>query len=110
MGEFSTACKRAELYLRQLEAMREDVRQITSLEGIAAFVQMFNRRLHEIQQLLALDPEVSQSVEFLEPLRPDIQESEYPSAIIDGKRGIFMVNSGVLLSALRDFIRLHGGS
>ena len=104
--EQNTSIKKANLYLRQLNAMREDSRHITTLEGIAGFVQMFNRRQEETKQLLSQDPEISQSIELLEPLSAETQESEYPSAIIDGKRGSFMVNSGVLIAALQDFIEL----
>ncbi len=97
--------KKAELYIEQMEAMRENCRHITSLEGVASFIKMFNKRLNEIKDLLSADPVVLQSVEILEPLSPDTEESEYPAAIIEGKLGQFMVHSGVLLTALKNFIK-----
>jgi hypothetical protein len=92
---------------QHLLQLRENAQYITSLEGIRNFVGMFNRTTEECQALLGADGEILESIRFLAPIDPATRGNDYASAIIDGKRGQFMVNSSVLLSALQSFVKFH---
>ena len=99
--------REAYLIHSQLADMRENVRHITDLEGILTFVRQFNVKMAEVRKVLAAEPVIVRTLEFLSAIEEDVSTSEYPSAIIDGKRGLFMVASGVLMDALVNFMRLH---
>jgi hypothetical protein len=101
------AAKQAFLIYEQLQNMRRNVRHISSLDGIAHFIELFNVKTEEINSVLANDPAMLETISFLKPIDTNVQQSEYPSAIIDGKRGQFMVISGVLMTALRNFMRFY---
>lgn len=104
---FDHAAKKAYLLYDQLRDMRRNVRHVSSLDGIAHFIHMANRKTEQIKAVLKLDADVVETLVFLEPIDANTSQSEYPSAIIDGKRGQFMVISGVLMGALRNFMRLY---
>lgn len=101
------SAKEAFLVYDQLLDMRENVRHISDLTGIVAFVMQFNAKLEEVRDVVRRDPTILKSLQFLRPIDPDVSGSEYPSAIIDGKRGQFMVQSGVLMNGLKNFMRLY---
>ena len=101
------AAKRAFLVYDQLADMRENARHICDLPGIVGFIEQFNAKTGEIRAVVSADSEILASLAFLRPIDADVSESEYPSAIIDGKRGQFMVASGVLMNALMNFTRLY---
>jgi hypothetical protein len=103
----AATAKRAYLMHQHLLQLRENAQHISTLEGIRSFVEMFNRTSDECRELLAADPAILESISFLNPVHPDTTSSDYASAIIDGKRGQFMVNSSVLLSALASFVKFH---
>lgn len=107
MNELSDQAKRAYLMHEHLVQMRKNAQYISSLEGIKEFVEMFNVTTGECHELLAADPTILESIGFLRPISPETKSSEYPAAIIDGKRGQFMVNSSILLSALKSFVKFH---
>ena len=106
-NDLTTAAREAYLIHSQLADMRENVRHITDLDGIRVFVQQFNVKMAEVREVLAGEPSIVKTLGFLEPISTDTSSSEYPSAIIDGKRGLFMVASGVLMDALVNYMRLH---
>jgi len=101
------AAKEAFLIHDQLADMRDNVRHISDLPGITAFLDQFNERIAEVRAVVAGDPAIHKTLQFLKPIDTDVSGSEYPSAIIDGKRGQFMVTSGVLMKALESFMRLY---
>lgn len=101
------AAKEAFLIYDQLVDMRENVRHISDLPGITAFLEQFNERIAEVREVVGGDPAILKTLQFLKPVDTDVSGSEYPSAIIDGKRGQFMVTSGVLMNALKNFMRLY---
>lgn len=105
--ELATTAKKAYLMHQHLLQLRDNVAHITTLEGIASFVEMFNRTTEECREVLAADEAILDSIRFLDPVSPDTKSSDYASAIIDGKRGQFMVNSSVLLSALASFVKFY---
>ena len=107
MRELSELAKRAYLMHEHIVQMRGNVQHISSLEGIESFVEMFNETTNECRELLEADSTILESIAFLRPISPETKSSEYPAAIIDGKRGEFMVNSSVLLSALKSFVKFH---
>lgn len=99
--------RRAWLVHQHLLQLRANVQHVSSLEGIRSFVEMFNRITEECRALLEADEAILESIRFLKPIDPDTKGNDYASAIIDGKRGQFMVNSSVLISALVSFVRFH---
>jgi len=99
--------RRAWLLHQHLLQLRANAQHITSLEGVKSFVEMFNRTTEECRALLAADEAILESFRFLTPIDPDTRGNDYASAIIDGKRGQFMVSSSVLISALTSFVRFH---
>ncbi len=103
----AAAAREAFLLHDQLANMRENARHLNDLEGMAAFVQQFNDKVEEVRRVVARDPLLLQTLDFLRPIAPETKGSEYPSAIIDGKRGQFMVASGILMNALENFMRLY---
>ena len=107
MSELSDRAKRAYLIHEHIVQMRSNVQHVSSLEGIKNFVEMFNATTDECRELLSVDPTILESIGFLRPITSETRSSEYPTAIIDGKRGQFMVNSSILLSALKSFVKLH---
>lgn len=107
MSELSEQAKRAYLMYEHIVQMRANAQHISSLEGVKDFVEMFNATTNECHELLAADPIILESIGFLQPISAETKSSEYPSAIIDGKRGQFMVNSSILLSALKSFVKFH---
>jgi hypothetical protein len=107
MSELSDQAKRAYLMHEHIVQMRANAQHISSLDGIKEFVEMFNATAGECRELLAADPIILESIRFLQPIRAETKSSEYPAAIIDGKRGQFMVNSSILLSALKSFVKFH---
>jgi hypothetical protein len=107
MSDLNDQAKRAYLMHEHIVQMRENAQHISSLEGVKEFVEMFNATTDECRELLAADPVILESIGFLQPISAETKSSEYPSAIIDGKRGQFMVNSSILLSALKSFVKFH---
>lgn len=101
------AAKEAFLIHDQLADMRVNVQHVSDLTGITAFLQQFNERIDEVRAVVAPDPAILKTLQFLRPIDTDVSGSEYPSAIIDGKRGQFLVVSGVLMTALKNFMRLY---
>lgn len=101
------AAKEAFLIYDQLVDMRENVRHISDLVGITSFLQQFNERIGEVRAVVGADRSILKTLQFLQPVDTDVSGSEYPSAIIDGKRGQFMVASGILMNALKNFMRLY---
>lgn len=87
--------------------MRGNAQYISSLEGVRSFIDMFNATTDECRELLEADPVILDSIGFLKPIDAATNSSEYATAIIDGKRGQFMVNSSILLSALKSFVKFH---
>ena len=107
MSELGDKAKQAYLMHEHIVQMRGNVQHVSSLEGIKDFVEMFNATTGECRELLAADPAILESIDFLQPISSETKSSEYPAAIIDGKRGQFMVNSSILLSALKSFVKFH---
>ncbi len=105
--DLGRAARKAWFFIEQLKNMRANIQHITSLEGIAHFVGMFNDKAREIRELLAHDPLLLETLDFLKPISPDTSGSEYPSDIIVGKRGQFMVDSGLLIKALESFVKMY---
>jgi hypothetical protein len=103
------AAKEAFLIHDQLADMRVNVQHVSDLTGITAFLRQFNERIDEVRAVVAPDPAILKTLQFLRPIDTDVSGSEYPSAIIDGKRGLFLVVSGVLMTALKNFMRLYLG-
>ena len=101
------AAKRAFLIHDQLADLRQNARHICDLPGIVAFVRQFNAKMEEVRTVVAADESIVAALAFLRAIDDDVSESEYPSAIIDGKRGLFMVASGVLMNTLENFMRLY---
>lgn len=107
MNELSDKAKRAYLTHEHIVQMRANVQHISSLEGIKDFIEMFNATTEECRELLGADPTILESIGFLQPISSETKSSDYAAAIIDGKRGQFMVNSSILLSALKNFVKFH---
>ncbi len=101
------SAKEAFLVYDQLAAMRGNARHICDLPGIVAFIEEFNAKTEEVRRVVSGDPAVLSTLDFLRPIDADVSGSEYPSAIINGKRGRFMVSSGLLMNALKNFMRLY---
>jgi len=105
--DLGATAKKAYLMHQHLLQLRANVEHITTLEGIRSFIEMFNRTTEDCRALLAADETILESIRFLTPVETGTRSSDYASAIIDGKRGQFMVNSSVLLSALASFVKFH---
>jgi hypothetical protein len=103
----ASTARKAYLMHQHLLQLRDNVQHITTLEGIRSFIEMFNRTTEECRELLGADDAILESIRFLSPVDSGTKSSDYASAIIDGKRGQFMVNSSVLLSALASFVKFH---
>ncbi len=101
------AAKEAFLIHDQLADMRVNAQHVSDLPGITAFLRQFNERIDEVRAVVAPDPAILKTLQFLRPIDTDVSGSEYPGAIIDGKRGQFLVVSGVLMTALKNFMRLY---
>jgi len=106
-GALASTARKAYLMHQHLLQLRDNVQHITTLEGIRSFIEMFNKTTAECRELLAADDAILESIRFLTPVDPGTKSSDYASAIIDGKRGQFMVSSSVLVSALACFVRFH---